>query len=71
MIVGGRHSIVGSAFGTWRSIANCLRAGDVSSASIRRCGVPTIVNVRLQLGRATAVVLATDAREASAPKPML
>ena len=40
LIVGGRQSIVGSASGTSRSIANCLRPVTASSASIRRCGVP-------------------------------
>ena len=41
LIVGGRQTIVGSAPGTSRSIANCLRPVTMSSASIRFCGVPT------------------------------
>jgi hypothetical protein len=40
LIVGGRHTIVGSAPGTSRSIANSLRPVTMSSASRRFCGVP-------------------------------
>ncbi len=43
LMVGGRHSIVGSAPGTLRSIANCLAPVTMSCPSIRLCGVPTIV----------------------------
>ena len=43
LIVGGRQTIVGSAPGTSRSIANCFVPVTISSASIRGCGVPTSV----------------------------
>ena len=42
-MVGGRQTIVGSAPGTSRSIANCFVPVTISSASIRGCGVPTSV----------------------------
>ena len=43
---GARHTMVGSAFLTLRSIAKVLRPVTASSASIRRCGVPTTVRSR-------------------------
>ena len=43
---GARHTIVGSAFLTLRSMANVLRPVTASSASIRRCGVPTTLRSR-------------------------
>ena len=43
LIVGGRQTIVGSAPGTSRSMANFLVPVTMSSASIRGCGVPISV----------------------------
>ena len=72
LIVGGRHSIVGSAPGTSRSIANCLRPVTASSASIRRCGVPTSLSCDCGLSFAAAGLLSlTAAFDASEPNVTL
>src|SRR3954465_12143269 len=48
LIVGGRHTIVGSAPGTWWSIVNFLRPVTASRASTRLYGLP--ITLKLEAG---------------------
>ncbi len=69
LIVGGRQTMVGSAPGTSRSIANFLRPVTTSRASIRLRGVPMTVNFDavLERDRDTATVVVLAAFTASSP----
>ena len=69
LMVGGRTTMVGSAPGTCRSMANCFCPVTMSSASMRFCGVPRIRNVEgdLSSGRATRCVRVLAASAASSP----
>ena len=68
LIVGGRQTIVGLAFGTSSSIAKRLRPVTMSSASTRFCGVPTTRNCERDLSCAlTVAVFDTAAFALSSP----
>ena len=61
LIVGGRQTIVGLAFGTSSSIAKRLRPVTMSSASTRFCGVPTTRNCERDLSCALTVAVSDTA----------
>lgn len=61
LIVGGRHTIVGSASGTRRSIANVLRPVTASSASILPRPVPMTVNSEGSFSTTETWLVATPA----------
>ena len=63
LIVGGRATIVGSAPGTRRSMANCLRPVTMSAASIRLCAVPRMV--KLDTGFSVAVIALVEVAAAA------